>query len=42
MMIIDALHDISSHPNIKEGYRQIHQFDEKIGYQRNVNSSRKM
>ena len=35
-MIVNTLHDISGHLNIKKGDRKIHQFDEEIGYERNI------
>jgi len=36
-MISDSLNDIPGHPGIKIGYGQVHQLDEKIRDQRNIN-----
>jgi hypothetical protein len=41
-MVIDALHDIARHPDIKKRNGQIHQLDKKIGNQRNVDSGREV
>ena len=38
-VITYSLHDISGHPGIKIGNRQIHQLDEKVRNQRNINPS---
>lgn len=41
-MVIDALHNIAGHLCVEKGDRQVHQFDKKVGYERNVNPCAEM